>query len=85
MPEIYFKDYKKYYAKAVAYPYTDLPITTGSHEHISGAVDEAIEKAKSILKTRGFVGKAELHIDVFVEEDNNIHLIQSVKTKIVVN
>ncbi len=85
MPELYFKDFKKYYAKATVYPSIGDQIVTRSHEHISNAVDEAIEKAKMMLKSNGYVGKAEIHIEIYAEEDEGTYLIQSVKTKIVVS
>lgn len=48
-------------------------------------MDEAIEKAKMMLKSNGYVGKAEVHIEIYAEEDEGTYLIQSVKTKIVVS
>ncbi len=55
---------------------------TGDHRHISGAVDEAIEKLKEFLNREGMKGRFIARIEVFVKDEENSNLVESIKTRI---
>ena len=79
------RDKKKYYA--VSETDLDIPqISSKLHEHISSAVDEALEKTKEYLRSHGYEGKFQANVNVFVkdEDEGAPRLIQTIKTKIVV-
>jgi len=76
---------KKYYA--ISEMDLDIPqISSKMHEHISSAIDEAIDQIKNYLKNHGYEGKFQANVNVFVREEDEEapRLIQTVKTKIVV-
>ena len=80
-----FEIRKKYYA--VSEMDLDIPqIFSKMHEHISSAIDEALEKTKEYLKSHGYEGKFQTNVNVFVkeEEEEAPRLIQTVKIKITV-
>lgn len=75
---------KKYYA-ITELDIDGSQISSKLHEHISSAIDEALNKAKEYLKSQGYEGKFQANVNVFVrEEDESPRLIQTVKTKIIV-
>ncbi|BBG24086.1 hypothetical protein [Sulfuracidifex tepidarius] len=55
---------------------------TGDHRHISGAVDEAIDRLKEFLRREGMKGKFTARIEVFVKDEENSNLVESIKTRI---
>ncbi|BFH72442.1 hypothetical protein SJAV_03860 [Sulfurisphaera javensis] len=75
---------KKYYA--ITELDLDIPqISSKMHEHISSAIDEALDKVKEYLKNQGYEGKFQANVNVFVREEGETpRLIQTVKTKIIV-
>lgn len=75
---------RKFYA-VIKVENLDLPEyveKTRFHEHISSAVDEAMENIKSYLKTQGIVGKFLTNIQVFAKEGSMNRLVEVIKAKI---
>ncbi|BAK54718.1 MULTISPECIES: hypothetical protein [Sulfolobaceae] len=78
------EEIKKYYA--ITELDLDVPqIASKMHEHISSAIDEALDRVREYLKTHGYEGKFQANVNVFVKEEGETpRLIQTVKTKIIV-
>jgi|BEDMetMinimDraft_2_1075160.scaffolds.fasta_scaffold05402_4 hypothetical protein len=73
---------QKFYAIVKAY---DFEIETRLHDHISAAVDEAIDRIKRILQQEGVKGrKINAIIEVFAKDEKASNLIESIKARIIV-
>ncbi|WP_338600360.1 hypothetical protein V6M85_11835 [Sulfolobus tengchongensis] len=71
---------QKFYAIAKAYGFE---IETKLHDHISAAVDEAIDRIKATLQKEGLSGKKiNAMIEVFAKDERASNLIESIKTRI---
>ncbi|QGA54587.1 hypothetical protein GFS03_08410 [Sulfolobus sp. E5-1-F] len=71
---------QKFYAIAKVYGFE---IETKLHDHISAAVDEAIDKIKLTLRKEGMNGKTvNAVIEVFAKDERASNLIESIKARI---
>ena len=72
----------KFYAIVKAY---DFEVETKLHEHISSAVDEAIDKVKNILQREGIKGKKiNALIQVFAMDERTSNLVENIKARITI-
>ncbi|MEM0015640.1 MAG: hypothetical protein QXE55_07125 [Saccharolobus sp.] len=73
---------QKFYAIVKAY---DFEVETKLHEHISSAVDEAIDKVKNILQREGIKGKKiNALIQVFAIDERTSNLVENIKARITI-
>ena len=73
---------QKVYAIVKAY---DFEVKTKLHEHISSAVDEAIDKVKNILQREGIKGKKiNAIIQVFAIDERTSNLVENIKARITI-
>ncbi|MEM3938983.1 MAG: hypothetical protein QXY68_02515 [Saccharolobus sp.] len=73
---------QKFYAIVKAY---DFEVETKLHEHISSAVDEAIDKVKNILQKEGIKGKKiNALIQVFAIDERTSNLVENIKARITI-
>ncbi|MEM1599690.1 MAG: hypothetical protein QXW51_02570 [Sulfolobaceae archaeon] len=73
---------QKFYAIVKAY---DFEVETKLHEHISSAVDEAIDKVKNILQREGIKGKKiNAIIQVFAIDERTSNLVENIKARITI-
>ncbi|MEM0068782.1 MAG: hypothetical protein QW550_00660 [Saccharolobus sp.] len=73
---------QKFYAIVKAY---DFEVETKLHEHISSAVDEAIDKVKNILQREGIKGKKiNALIQVFAMDERTSNLVENIKARITI-
>jgi hypothetical protein len=72
---------KKYHAVIEV---NSLQLSSDYYEHVSSAIDDVLRKAKDYLKSQGYEGKFLAEVSVYVKEEDAERLIQTVRTKIIV-